>query len=362
MAKPDTEKDLIKAAAGRLGAAIRARKLSGDRKSEIARTAALARWSGDIPRATNEGILKIGDIEIECANLEGGTRVINQESFLRAIGRSRSPKAGTGSASVDVDDMPPFLAAENLKPFITAELQQSTTPMLYRTINGARGFGYNALLLPQVCDVYLRLKHEGKPTHNQEHVIRAAYTLMRALAHTGILALVDKATGFDQEEEKREMLLIVQKYVAPELQPWLSKFPPEFFRELRRLREVPDSTSTKNPRYFGRLINKYIYEPLPPGVMDEIKRKNPPIYDQGRRRYKNYQWLTGETGIPHLDDQIKMVTMLMRVSDSWEQFETMFERAFAKQKKLPFVALSMLGPFRKEELPGDDVDYGDTQE
>jgi len=53
--------------------------------------------------------------------------------------------------------------------------------------------------------------------------------------------------------------------------------------------------------------------------------------------------------------------MLMRVSDSWEQFEAMFERAFTKQKKLPFVALGLLGPFRKE-LPGDDVDYGDTQE
>src|SRR5438094_4824113 len=95
MAQTDTEKDAIKAAAGRLGAAVRARNLSGDRKTAIARNAALARWSGEIPRATNEGVLKIGDIEIECANLEGGTRVINQESFLRAIGRSRSPKAGT---------------------------------------------------------------------------------------------------------------------------------------------------------------------------------------------------------------------------------------------------------------------------
>lgn len=125
----------------------------------IARKAAVARWSGEIPKSINEGILKIGDIEIECAVLEGGTRVINQESFLRAIGRSRSPKAGTGSASVEVDDMPPFLAADNLKQFITPELQQSTTPILYRPVTGApRAYGYNALLLPQVCDVYLRLK------------------------------------------------------------------------------------------------------------------------------------------------------------------------------------------------------------
>lgn len=347
------EKDEVKAAAGRKGALVRSQRLGNDRKREIGRNAALSRWSGSIPRAINEGILEIGEIQIECAVLEGGTRVINQESFLRAIGRSRSPKAGTGSASVEVDDLPPFLAADNLKPFITSELRQSTTPILYRPINEApRAFGYNALLLPHVCDVYLRLKHEGKPTHMQEHVIRAAYTLMRALASAGILALVDKATGFDQEEEKREMLLIVQKYVAPELQPWLSKFPREFFRELRRLRGIPDTDTTKNPRYFGHLINKYIYEPLPPGVLDEVKRKNP-ANERGYRKHKNYQWFTGEIGIPHLDDQIKMVTMLMRVSETWEQYEVMFERAFAKQKRLPFKVASLLGPFHDEELPVD---------
>jgi hypothetical protein len=66
-----------------------------------------------------------------------------------------------------VDDLPPFLAADNLKPFITKDLTQSTTPILYRKMdNPARAFGYNALLLPQVCDVYLRLRDEGRPTHN----------------------------------------------------------------------------------------------------------------------------------------------------------------------------------------------------
>src|SRR5205085_61312 len=140
------EKNEVKAAAGRQGGAARKASTSPQRRTEIARTAALARWSGmKIPNAINEGVLKIGDIEIECAVLEGGTRVINQESFLRAIGRSRSPKAGTGSASMDVvDDLPPFLAADNLKPFITPELQQSTTPMIYRPLNEApRAFGYN---------------------------------------------------------------------------------------------------------------------------------------------------------------------------------------------------------------------------
>jgi hypothetical protein len=72
-------------------------------------------------------------------------------------------------------------------------------------------------------------------------------------------------------------------------------------------------------------------------VRDELRRKNP-VTEKGYRKHKHYQFLTGETGIPHLDDQIKMTTMLMRISESRDQFEAMFEKAFAKQKRLPFLA------------------------
>jgi hypothetical protein len=49
---------------------------------------------------------------------------------LGAIGRARKAKAGTGSRVLAkmVDKMPPFLAAENLKPWIDNELRESTTP------------------------------------------------------------------------------------------------------------------------------------------------------------------------------------------------------------------------------------------
>jgi hypothetical protein len=324
------DKDEVKAAAGRQGAIARKERLSPARRTEIAKDAAAARWGGHLPQALNEGTLRIGDVDIECAVVQGGTRLINQESFLRAIGRSRSPKGGTGTARMDsVDDLPPFLAAENLKPFITDALRQSTTPILYRTVTGGRAFGYNALLLQYVCDVYLRLKMEGKPTHMQQHVITAAYNLMRGFSLVGIIALVDKATGYEERANRDELIKILEKYIAPEMIPWAKRFPDEFFRELYRLRDwVHTGTSRRTP-FVGKLINKYIYDQLPPGVHEEIKRRNPTT-ETGRRRHKNYWFLTGETGIPHLDDQIKMVTMLMRVSDTKEQFEAMFDKAFKK--------------------------------
>src|SRR5438094_597397 len=95
------EKDERKSAAGTKGAIARRDSLTSERRSQISRDAALARWNNNIndgiPRAVNEGILKIGDVEIDCAVLDTGTRLISQSSFLRALARSRSMKGGTGT-------------------------------------------------------------------------------------------------------------------------------------------------------------------------------------------------------------------------------------------------------------------------
>ncbi len=90
------------------GGKARAKALSPERRSEIAEKAAEARWSSDAPRALCEGPVSIGPSTIEAAVLPGGTRVLSQADFLRSIGRSRSPKAGTGILST-VDDLPFFL-------------------------------------------------------------------------------------------------------------------------------------------------------------------------------------------------------------------------------------------------------------
>ena len=53
--------------------------------------------------------LVIGDIEIPCYVLEDETRVLSQGGFLQSIGRSRTPRAGTGGGG---DNTPSFLAAK----------------------------------------------------------------------------------------------------------------------------------------------------------------------------------------------------------------------------------------------------------
>lgn len=103
-----------------------------EERKEIARKAAQSRWDADIPIAEFQGDLNIGDKTISAVVLPNGKRLLTQGTFLKALGRSRSPKAGTGVLST-VDGLPFFLQAKQLKPFITNELMESTTPIFYRT-------------------------------------------------------------------------------------------------------------------------------------------------------------------------------------------------------------------------------------
>ena len=85
-----------------LGGKARADKLSPEERSEIASAAAEARWSkvaeqaGELrlPRATHVGELKIGNIQIPCAVLEDGTRLITQRGMFVAMGMNKNPSKG----------------------------------------------------------------------------------------------------------------------------------------------------------------------------------------------------------------------------------------------------------------------------
>lgn len=47
-----------------------------------------------IVKATHEGVLRIGDFEIPCYNLENGERVLSRIGVIKAIGRTGKAKGG----------------------------------------------------------------------------------------------------------------------------------------------------------------------------------------------------------------------------------------------------------------------------
>ncbi len=339
------------------GGLARAEKLSADQRKEIAQKGAEARW-GPLPQAILDGKIVIAGREIACAVLENGKRLLTQETFLTSIGRNPKAKAGTGSVrlSKSVDGLPPFLAAENLRPFITEKLRESTTPIVFRSVRGNRAFGYDARLLPLVCETYLKARDRERETKkkvltpNQEPIAQTCEILMRGLAHVGIIALVDEATGYQDIKTQNELNQILELYVQEELRPYVSKFPNTFFKEIFRLYKWPyKAGSTKRPSVVGKFINKYIYEPLPPNVLPKIQELNP-VTEKGWRRWKNFQFLA-ETGNEHVDRQITAVTTLMRISDTMPEYSRNYEKAFGRdwQQTLPLVLDVDTGEMSKQQ-------------
>ena len=195
---------------------------------------------------------------------------------------------------------------------------------------GRIAHGYEAEILSQMCDVLLDARAGGVLRQSQLHVAAAAELLMRGFAHVGIVALIDEATGFQAERARDELHRILEQYISKELLPWTKKFPDEFFEEIYRVHGWKyQAGQTQSPGYVGMFINRFVYEQLPDGVLEELRRKTPPV--NGHRKHKHFQLLTAHTGNPHLDRQIVATTTLLKVSDDKEVFKTNFRKAFPKR-------------------------------
>lgn len=320
------EKDPKKVAAGR----ARLTTISPERRSEIARTAALARHAKGLPKAIAEGVLIIGELRISCAVLEDETRVLTQEGFLTAIGRAGKAKGGEGAGA---DGKPAFLRANNLEPFISSELVASTIPVEFVPLRGpgyqGRAFGYRARLLPDVCWVYQDAMVAGKLLPSQEHIGKACRTFLKALTNHAIDDLVDLATGFEDMRKRRALNKIIDQYVEKAARPWVKMFDLNFYRHIYRLNGWDfDPENTARPGIVGTWTND-IYDRLAPGVRQalhaRVKRN-----EKGKPTQKLTQLLTPEEGKPALERLLEGVILLMRMSADWQQFRDSLEKYYPK--------------------------------
>lgn len=318
-----------------LGGEARAKKLTSEERKEIARGAAEARWSGEgLPRASHDGDLDLAGRVIKAAVLPNGQRLLAQGTFLLAIGRSRTPKAGTGGFAT-VDGLPFFLQAEQLRSFISDELRMSTTPIFFRLKNGQRAVGYDAKLLPMVCDVYLKLRDDCLENHRPvprqyQHIVKACDLLMRAFATVGIIALVDEATGYQEVRDRQALQEVLKHYIDGKLYEWTLTFPTEFFKGICRLKGWKWNDG-KMPSVTGKYINDLVYSRLTDGVLAELRKLNPPT-EKGYRRHRHHQFFTRDIGHPELRRVVHQLIGMQDAFDDgeWDKFKRRVDEKYPK--------------------------------
>ncbi|HEY0834358.1 MAG TPA: P63C domain-containing protein [Azospirillum sp.] len=313
------------------GGKARAEALSPDDRQKIARKAAQKRWEGEaeILRATHDSSnhpLMIGGQELPCYVLEDGRRVLSLGGMVRLMGMS-----GGSASRREGDRLVNFATGKAVSPFISNELlSRMKEPVRFRAPSGGTvATGYEATILPDLCDAVLEARKAGLLRKDQMHIAVQCEILVRALARVGIIALVDEATGYQELRDRKALEEIVNRYITEELRRWTKTFPDDYFTQIFRLKgwRFP-SIPTKRPGVLGYYTRDIVYARLAPGVLEELEKKNPS--EGGRRKHKHFQFLTEDYGDPRLREHLTGVIALMKGSRTWDQFRGMLQRVYPK--------------------------------
>lgn len=331
-----------------LGGVARKEALSKERRVEIAKKGAFARHTAKLPVATHEGPLKIGDIELACSVLatgeregDGEIRVFSTRGVSRAFG-SKKTGAEKNPADSGAPRIPAFLSTSRIFPFLSAGLiARLNSPLEFRPMHGGRtAFGYEATILPEICEALLDARKRGGLSPKQLEFAETAETMLRAFARVGVIALVDEATGFQATRDRNALQAILDAYLRQELAAWAKRFPDEFYQQIFRLRGWEwKGMHVNRPQVVAAYTKDFVYARLAPGVLAELEKRLP--IEEGRRKGKFHQLFTDDVGHPALAQHLHAVIGLMRASTTWDHFIGMIDVAFPARGdtlSMPFMA------------------------
>lgn len=238
------------------GALARARSLSPEERSAIARKGGLKR--AGIPSATHAGVLSIGGTQIPCAVLEDGRRVVAQRQVVGLI---------TGTAKGGLQR---YLSAANIAPYVPEKfsdvnLDEAAIVFEYE---GQKAHGYEGEDIVELCRMYLLARKANALLPNQIQLADRAELIVLSLAKLGITALIDEATGYQEVRDKKALQALLDKYLRQEHAAWAKRFPDDFYREMFRLKTWSYPTpSGGKPGIVGTYTNDLVYERLAPGLL-----------------------------------------------------------------------------------------------
>ena len=285
-------------------------------------------------QAEYKGVLNIGGMQIPCYVTKDGKRLLSQRRMQVALGVADD----NISYQISGQRMVRFLEQKSLKPLFDKMLDRSKLEPVIVYDNKMKIVSYNAELLPELCNVILEGRREGIIKGSRQLLIaKKCEILLGGLAQVGIIALVDEATGYQYVRAREALERILEQFIAKELFKWVKTFPNEFYQELFRLRNWQYSPlSVKRPAVVGKLTNDLVYQRLAPGVLEELKKRNPKT-EKGTRKHRHHQWLTKNLGHPKLREHLASVIALMKASTRWDDFKRMINRALPKYGDLPLI-------------------------
>lgn len=316
------------------GGKARASTMTPSERRESARRAANARWAkakgvsleeyqhasppadpvvvpeDNLPISYFPGDLSIGDLSFPCHVLSNQKRVIAQREVVRAL------------TDIAKGNLPRYL--KRLSPYLDISKIADQTVRFRVPGTPNEAIGYEATLLIEICDAYLKARDAGALTSQQEHLAKRAEIIMRACAKLGIIALIDEATGYQEVREKNALQLKLQAFIADDMQEWALMFPDDFWLQLARLENTRYSPRSR-PLRWGKYVMAFVYDAVDSDVGQELRKINPnPHYKQN-----HHQWLK-EFGRDKVRDHLNQVIGVMKTCQDMNDFRRHFGHIFQK--------------------------------
>lgn len=252
------------------------------------------------PFAKYEGKLDLGGATVDCYVLDTGERVISLGATVRSL------------TNTDHSNLAQYLGVSALKPYIDKDAVYASTIEFY--IHGAsgNGKGITAETFLDICRAYVTALAKGDlTTSKQQEIAFRSSILLSACAKTGLIALIDEATGYQYERAQDALQVKLRAFIAEELRDWEKTFPDELWEQFGRLTHWQGPLHSR-PKWWGKLVLELIYYALDPDIAEYLRTHKPPP----RHGMNYHQWLTQDVGLKSLITHIYEVIGIAKTCQS----------------------------------------------
>ncbi|MEE1653541.1 MULTISPECIES: P63C domain-containing protein [Brachymonas] len=259
--------------------------------------------------ASHFGVVHFGNLDCEAVVLTTGERGYVRKQVAKLLGVHEN---NTGHRFRQI--------LAEFSPKSLSELDKFESPILLP--NGRRAQFFPAGVITHIASGVIDAAIHNKLHRARLKLVPHCMTIMRALATTGEVALIDEATGYQYHRAPDALQELISKLLRQSCASWERRFHPDYYRAIYRLFGWKYQGHDQNPPHVvGQITLRWVYGPvLPVDLMDEIRNRKG-ISD------KHHQWLS-EQGLAHLESQIHAVTAIARSSTNYPDFKRRCEAAF----------------------------------
>jgi len=263
---------------------------------------------------------------IPCYNLDNGQRVFRLTDMTKALRGGAHGKFGN------------YLAASNMKRFIPTRLHPAGKERIPQGITMAQIDGqevktYDAEAFIDICLAFIKASEAGiELTEAQQVIVKRAQAFIRATAKIGITGLIDEATGYQYIRPRDELAMKLKYFLSESDRSWEKTFPDALWKQFGRLTHW--TNLKKRPKYWGLLVNEFIYKFLDKDVAKYLQKNHPPVITG--KRY--HQWLHQDRGVKALREHIWQVIGIAKTVKTIADLRYELEKEFSGdyfQPKIP---------------------------